>query len=548
MPGWQRVRIRGDDTVNLMMVNASRNGLAHVAAIVFTAVSLDAGARAVAQPAGQNMPALGMYSLPSVAAAPAPSPEPAYRDAAPATSPGPLARLVRNPNQSAGLPPFALTDQTGRIQRYVEPVPGIDLQPHVGRVVVVRHDTGQTLLATQLELPPQPMYPLLPDAGIPAYQPAGPRSRQGALSDGPAPSGFVQRAQFVDDDDTTVQLLPESEGAPSGDKSAVVNEATESIESAESMPADFELPGFPPGMPHSDEVIEEIPADSMSDRPISGHSTEYYPQALDAYPHGFDGMEPCPQCGGYHFSSECGPYVGHRHGRPFGSKPSKPCTLFADLEINFIRTHLPETAAGKLSEKYEFSPRLIFGFRDTGKADGRVRYWSYDRDTRVLAGTPIRVDFDVLDVEGTHSLMIHHSELTVGAGFRLAAIELTDDEGDTAGADLIGMTLSAEGRTPLFLIRGYRISGVYGGRLSLLGGDWGGDPGNDFTGGLVQDDNVVVHELQAGFDVATCYRDIDVHARLGFEMQNWHSDALGQNAGTDSIGFLGPGLQIGAEF
>src|SRR5690349_12482364 len=31
----------------------------------------------------------------------------------------PLARLVENPDQTDGAPPFALTDQTGTIQRYV---------------------------------------------------------------------------------------------------------------------------------------------------------------------------------------------------------------------------------------------------------------------------------------------------------------------------------------------------------------------------------------------------------------------------------------------
>src|SRR4051794_36003511 len=35
----------------------------------------------------------------------------------------PLARLIQNPDQTNGAPPFALTDQSGTIQRYVEPVP-----------------------------------------------------------------------------------------------------------------------------------------------------------------------------------------------------------------------------------------------------------------------------------------------------------------------------------------------------------------------------------------------------------------------------------------
>jgi Legionella pneumophila major outer membrane protein precursor len=66
---------------------------------------------------------------------------------------GPMARLIRTPDTSGGQPPYALTDQTGQIQRFVEPVPGIDLEPYVGYVVVVGHDTGRTLLASQLVLP-----------------------------------------------------------------------------------------------------------------------------------------------------------------------------------------------------------------------------------------------------------------------------------------------------------------------------------------------------------------------------------------------------------
>jgi hypothetical protein len=66
---------------------------------------------------------------------------------------GQLALLVRNPKLEEGLPPFALADQTGTVQRYVEPVEGIELERFVGQVVVVRHDTGRTLLASQLDLP-----------------------------------------------------------------------------------------------------------------------------------------------------------------------------------------------------------------------------------------------------------------------------------------------------------------------------------------------------------------------------------------------------------
>ncbi|MEQ8849360.1 BBP7 family outer membrane beta-barrel protein [Botrimarina sp.] len=65
----------------------------------------------------------------------------------------PMAILIRNPTASDGAPPFALADQYGRVQRLVEPTPGIDLARHVGQRVRIRHDTGRTLLASQIELP-----------------------------------------------------------------------------------------------------------------------------------------------------------------------------------------------------------------------------------------------------------------------------------------------------------------------------------------------------------------------------------------------------------
>src|SRR5262249_43835503 len=67
----------------------------------------------------------------------------------------PVARLVQNADQTGGAPPYALADPPGTIQRYVEPMAGIDFSAHVGQIVTGRHDTGTTLLASQLALPPQ---------------------------------------------------------------------------------------------------------------------------------------------------------------------------------------------------------------------------------------------------------------------------------------------------------------------------------------------------------------------------------------------------------
>lgn len=71
----------------------------------------------------------------------------------PAGRPGPQGLLIRNPDRSDGRAAFALADEFGRVQRYIEPSPGIDLADYVGERVRVAHDTGETLLASQLLLP-----------------------------------------------------------------------------------------------------------------------------------------------------------------------------------------------------------------------------------------------------------------------------------------------------------------------------------------------------------------------------------------------------------
>jgi hypothetical protein len=54
--------------------------------------------------------------------------------------------------------------------------------------------------------------------------------------------------------------------------------------------------------------------------------------------------------------------------------------------------------------------------------------------------------------------------------------------------------------------------------------------------------------LYGGVELARRFRAVDVHARLLFEMQNWKSDVLAEDADIESIGIFGPGLQLGAEF
>jgi hypothetical protein len=320
--------------------------------------------------------------------------------------------------------------------------------------------------------------------------------------------------------ETAEQSLQASPGAPAGDSA-----------STETVP-----PSFPYGMPAEMGNGQSVEADGMYGEPIEMG----YPEM---------GIQnSCPECNGY--SSGTG--FGAMPGQPWGPEglqtAARQRQFFAEVELNFLRAHIMENFAGKLSEKYELSPRIIIGFDGRGLLDGRARYWHYGRDTHVLNGGAIRLEFDVVDLEATRRFDAGNSSIVIAAGLRGAKIDLTDDDRDSAGTDLLGMTFATDLDTPVCCYRQGQIYASCGARISILGGDWGQDDGNDFVPAQMQDDNVVVQELYAGFGYAWCYRETQLYSRLAFEMQNWHSDVLSQFAGGDSIGFIGPGVELGARF
>jgi hypothetical protein len=440
-----------------------------------------------------------------------------------------LARLIENPDESDGAPPYALTDQTGTVQRYVEPVPGIDLAAYVGQVVAVRHDTGQTLLASQLELPPQPLRSATGNAARDRYAAidnSSGSSRQAADS-----HRMVEQVQYVDDDDSSVELLPDdvsisdSDGSPAG-----------SLRPLEGPALGGDFPVYP---------------DQMGPRGFGGppYGMPYggpmsYGPGMMEYPEPMTG--PCPNCGRYHnFMYGPDSACGEARGNP----PPDRAHLSADVELMLLRPSVAENAIGKFSEQLQFSPRIVLGLRGAGNLDGRVRYWHYNRDSDIL-GTDdeVRVKFDVLDIEALHRFEGRRSELTLSGGVRLAGVKLTDTEDEKSGADYIGLTLAGDGLTPLGRFRGGHFGLVYGGRVAILDGDWGGDDNSLFINQQSRNDNMFVHELYGGVELARRFRVVNVRARLLFEAQNWKSDVLADEADIESIGFFGPGLEIGAEF
>ena len=62
--------------------------------------------------------------------------------------------------------------------------------------------------------------------------------------------------------------------------------------------------------------------------------------------------------------------------------------------------------------------------------------------------------------------------------------------------------MAGDGMTPLGDFPGGHFGLVYGGRLSILGGNWGGDDNSQFVNQQTRNDNVLVHELYGGVELA----------------------------------------------
>ncbi len=219
---------------------------------------------------------------------------------------------------------------------------------------------------------------------------------------------------------------------------------------------------------------------------------------------------------------------------------------YAEVQINFLRAHVNEDVVGKLSEQYEWSPRFILGYEDACGVGARLRYWRYaNYSPEVGGGGGLRFDFNVTDIELTNRFQGRNTDIVFAGGFRYASTDIEAGTG-TDGADLIGLTMAVDLKTLLCCDCGSTWSWVYGGRVSILGGDWDGN--GPLIDTEVRDDNVMVYEMYGGVEYGCNYCGNDIFARLAFEMQNWHSDVLGSNSATDSIGFIGPGFHFGGTF
>jgi hypothetical protein len=223
---------------------------------------------------------------------------------------------------------------------------------------------------------------------------------------------------------------------------------------------------------------------------------------------------------------------------------------YGEVQLMWIRPHIQEDWIGKLSEEHHFSPRIVFGYEDSCGLGARVRYWNFDDTIRVLDPSTFDLELNVVDVEATNRICFRSTDVVLGGGFRYAHWGIDDDEGDEVDLNAYGLTMAADVHTPLCVSPCTCWSFVYGGRLSLLFGDWEGE-NLIMTSWDVRDDNLLVTELYTGIEYLRSFDGYDLFARAVTEFQNWRSDVLASpdtGPSTDSIGFLGFGIHIGVAY
>lgn len=209
------------------------------------------------------------------------------------------------------------------------------------------------------------------------------------------------------------------------------------------------------------------------------------------------------------------------------------------------------------SGQIELAPRFILGYDGDG-IGARVRWWTFDRTARIYSPAILEADttltVDVVDLEATTHIRGETSDFLLSGGARIAAFGIDEhlviqDVTTFEKAVLGGVTLGGEGRTSIFANDLWGTAFIYGGRLSLLQGDWEGDrPYTPFvdTELNLQNERFIVPEVFTG---------IEAHygrafTRLTVELQQWEGkeyDTYGGIVG-HNFGFTGFGFDMGYSF
>lgn len=164
----------------------------------------------------------------------------------------------------------------------------------------------------------------------------------------------------------------------------------------------------------------------------------------------------------------------------------------------------------------DFAPRFVLGYdNDVG---GRVRYWTYGQ-SNLAPGAEVRerLTLDAIDLEATTHLRYEAADFVLSGGARIGQLSFSRDfllfgTRDARSLDFAGLTFAADGRTLLAGTETWRTSLVYGGRLSMLDGDWQGVANTPR-------DRLIVPEVSTGVEAAYGH----AFTRLTVEMASWDS-------------------------
>ncbi len=221
---------------------------------------------------------------------------------------------------------------------------------------------------------------------------------------------------------------------------------------------------------------------------------------------------------------------------------------YTDIDLMAMRIQSPVT--GTNFDDYSFSPRIELGY-EFNTYGVRTRYWHYDDEFKVAPPARLGFDWNVFDLEATKRI----GDITLSGGLRFAdeSIEAPgynvaniDVDGSSADTTQFGVTFAADGNTALVGGEGWGLSAVYGGRLSLLQGDWSWNSSQNTllkTIGEYQGDTQQVIECNVGLEA----RYGCAFTRCGLEMQRWESNAIARRGWYD-LGFLGIGATVGVCF
>ncbi len=199
-----------------------------------------------------------------------------------------------------------------------------------------------------------------------------------------------------------------------------------------------------------------------------------------------------------------------------------------------------------IAARNKIAPRYVIGYDDTLGA--RVRYWGYDHGSKYRDSIPgsdpdYRLNFDVVDLEATTHFKFEGFDFLFAGGARIADIDWNINFPPSPSSsydhgELSGLTFAGEGRTDLFRSDVWGAALVYGGRLSLLTGDYEGFGGLPFT---THNERFTVPEAFAGVE-ANYGR---AFTRLRAEMQDWRGSGVNY---PHAYGFTGYGFDLGFSY